>query len=52
MIQALVAVLSAPGLFVACRLLRPLPPLARDMPVSLDEMDGVRFGYDFTGLVD
>lgn len=46
-----VAAVSLPGLLVAWRLLRPPARRARDMPLVLDEPDGVRFGFDSRGLV-
>lgn len=50
MIQALIVALSATGLWGSWRLLR-LPPRAVDAPLA-DEIEGVRFGFDHTGLVD
>lgn len=52
MIQLLVAAVSAPGLFVAWRLLRPMPRLAREVAPDPLADEGVRFGFDFRGLVD
>ncbi len=56
MIPALVALVSAMGLGVAWRLLRPLPLRARDVGLTVleyDEYDRVAdFGYDWRGLVD
>lgn len=52
MIPALVALLSAPGLYVAWRLLRPLPLRARDAALVLDDDPDAQFGFDYLGLVD
>lgn len=48
MIPALIVALSAPGLHLTWRLLRR-PPVARDVALP-DEVEGVRFGFDSTGL--
>lgn len=51
MIEALVIAVSVPGVWVAWRLLRPMPLLAREVALVDDEPE-VRFGFDHRGLVD
>lgn len=51
MIPALIAVLSAPGVWLAWWLMRPVRS-ARDLLPYEDDPNVISYGFDYTGLVD